>query len=168
MAGLMDLWNKTTSEMEGEIDQNLPAGKYVFRFGRVFKRIDHDKDNPSEETLTVSVSLTPIRPLEGHVSGWNAAKYKTIFHRFRNNEGAQLIRFLKLCGDDGTVTPEQFLASQTGRQFVADITYTPNKQEGGEPWVNVRGLRPLDVYEAQLAKVQGLAAAQIGGSDDLE
>lgn len=168
MAGLMDLWDKSLPEMEAEIDQNLPAGKYVLRFGKAFKRVDPNREDPTKEDMSVSLSFNAVRPLEGHVDGWNPGKYKTVWHRFRDGDAAQFIRFLKTAGFDGSMKPEQFLASQTGRQFVADIAYSPNAKNPDEPWMNVKGLRPLDVYEAQMAKVTGLTAPAAEEDSGLE
>jgi hypothetical protein len=169
MAGLMDIFDKPLEEMEGEIDQALPAGKYVFRFGKPFKKTYPDKEDPTKEAMDISVSFNVVRPMENSGGQFNPAKYKSVWKRFRNSDAAQFVRFLTQAGHTKTdgLSAEQFLNTQSGRQYVADLSYSPNKQEGGDPWVNLNGLIPMDVYEQRMAKVLG-TTTNAGGSDELE
>lgn len=168
MAGIMDLWDKSPEDIEGEIDKDLPAGRYVLRFLRGTPKVTPNRDDPSKTEMNIYMQFSAVRPLEGH-SDFNPAAYETLLHTFRDRDSAQFVRFLKATGWDSSTHPKDYLATLVGRQFVAELTYTPNKQEGGKPYKNLRGLVPFDVYEARMNKLQQtVSASSNGGDDDLE
>lgn len=167
--GMMELWDKSPEDMEGEIDKDLPAGKYVLRYLRGTPKVTPSRDDPEKTELNIYLQFSAVRPLEGNVTDFNPAAYETILHTFWDKDSAQFIRFLKATGWDGSMHPKEYLPTLVGCQFVADVTYTPNKKEGGKPYKNLRGLIPLSVFEERMAKLQGASVATShGDSDDLE
>ncbi len=164
MTGLLELLDKPLSEMEGEIDQTLPQGKYVLRFLRATKKVSPDKDDPSREVAAIYVNFAAARPLNP-VADWNPSRYETLLLTYSDRNASDFVRFLKASGLAEGTHPMAFLATLGGRQYVADVSYTPNKNPEGKPYTNIRGLVPFDVYEARMAKI---SAPVVTGSDDDE
>lgn len=165
MASLMEIWDKAPEDMEGEIDQTLPAGKYVLRFLRATTKIKSVED---KQAMDIYINFSPVRPLDRPVDGFVAAKYETLLHTFRDRDAAQFIRFLKVAEFDfkAAQKPQDFLNTQVGRSYVADVTYS-NPNAEGRVYTNLRGLMPLDVYEAKLARLVVPVAVQ-SEDDDVE
>lgn len=166
MAGLLELYEKPLTEMEAEIDQQLPVGKYVLKLTRVTNKIKPLRDDPEKNGMEVYLNFVAIRPLDKQDPTFNPSKYESILNTFRENQSSQFVRFVKTAGFQDGMNMDHFMKSQYGRLFVADVSYSIPNQEGQKPFTNLRGLMPMDVYEARLAKVVKPVVASTGGGDD--
>lgn len=159
----MELWDTPADQLEGEVDQKVPAGKYVLRFLRATDKVKPLKDDPQKEGREVYINWGVVRPVDGPAD-FNAAKYESLLLSFRDNQGAQLIRFMKTGGWDpkGGTGMRAYLASQVGRQYVADVSYStstrPDANGNFRDFLNIRGIIPLDVYESRMSRFTAPAA----------